>query len=117
MRRFGHIRYDRDDQGEVIASKASPARAKTVDGLPHNYGTDKGRRLIVSLDAQDLITVRPEKTTRPLQIKAQDLYGHLLRCQANLRTLEKARQSKATKERQRRNARIKRAEKRLFALP
>lgn len=113
MKSFGHIRYDRDENGVIVGQKYSPARAKTVGGLPDNFGADKKRRLVVSLDSGDLITIRPEKTMRPVQIEAKDLYFYLLKCQANLATLEKARERKAAKILQRQRRRDAAAEKRL----
>lgn len=96
MKQFGHLRHTRDEAGAVVETKLSPARAKTVGELPGNYGLDKGRKLVVSLDSGDLITVRPAGTTRSLAITAVDLYAILLRYAAGRENLTKAR---AVKER------------------
>jgi hypothetical protein len=114
MRKFGHVRIDRDETGAAVGQKLSPARAKTVGTLGRNYGPDRDRRLVVSLDAGDVVSVRPERTARALTITAQDLYAYLLRCQANRAVLEKARTSKARKAQRLASLRQKRAERRLI---
>jgi len=83
MKTFGHMRPVRDAAtGEITGSKVSPAKARTVKTLGAGYGPDADKRLVVSLEAQDLIVLRPEKTHRAVNITAKDLYAHLLRLQA-----------------------------------
>ncbi len=94
MKTFGHLRHTRNASGEIIASKLSPARAKTIGELGGNYGPDRGRQLVVSLDAGDLVTVRPAGTTRSLSMLAVDLYALLLRYEAGRGHLAKARAAK-----------------------
>lgn len=94
MKSFGHQRPVRDDNGAIIGSKHSPAKARTLDALGARFGADRKARLVVSLEAQDLIVVRPERTHRAVSIKAQDLYCYLLRSAANVATLAKARAAK-----------------------
>ena len=117
IKSFNHTRPVRDDSGEIVGSQPSPVRARTQDGLPHNYGLDRDRRLIVSLEAGDLIRVKPERTSRALCITAVDLYAYLVRMQANCATLAKARAKKERKALRLAAQRQIRAEKRLFKQP
>ena len=114
MRNFGHTRAVKDEAGNVIELKDSPARAATVSELGRTFGSDHDKRLVVSLDKGDLITVRPARTRRSLQIKACDLWFYLLRCEANKSQLERARERKARKAERVARERQERAERRLF---
>lgn len=114
MKSFGHQRPVRNDDGEIVGSKLSPVKARTLEALGHNYGSDHDKRLIVSLDAADLITLRPERTARPVSITARDLYAHLLRLEAGRLTLAKAREAKARRASHLAAQRQARAERRLL---
>lgn len=114
MRSFGHLRPVRDDNGQVNGSKPSPPRAITIKALGGAFGCDSDKRLIVTLDTEDLITLRPERTQRPVSIAAADVYRFALMCKANLAHLERARAKKAAKAQRLANQRQARAEKRLF---
>lgn len=92
----------------------SPARAVTRNECGGNFGGDSERRLVVSLDAGDLITVRPLGTRRTYRIEARDLFFHLLRIEANKVLLEKARERKAVRMARRQREQIRRTELRLF---
>lgn len=113
MKTFGHMRPVRDKDGQIIDSKPSPVKVRTLDGLSGNFGSDRNKRLVFTMKAGDLIEIRPERTARAVNIKAQDLYGYCLRCAANLETLAKARERKAKKAQRLANLRQERAEKRL----
>lgn len=113
MRTFGHTRPVRNEQGEIIGSEASPVRARTIDPLGPAFGPDREHRLVVTLEAADTISIRPEKTGRSESILAKDLYAYLLRCKANLSTLERARERKAAKATRLAQQRQQRAERRL----
>lgn len=114
MRNFGHQRPVRDEAGAILEYRPSPAQAITVKTLGGAFGSDHKHRLIVTLDAGDLITLRPERTARPISIAARDVYRLALMNLANLYRLEKARATKAAKARARSIRRIKAAERRLF---
>lgn len=113
MRTFGHCRPVRNDKGWIISHKPSPVRAVTKDTLGTGYGTDSDKRLVVSLEAGDLIVIRPEKTTRTVSITVVDIYAHIIRCQSNLIALAKARARKVVKQTAREAARIKAADLRI----
>lgn len=82
MRPFGHTRPVRDGDGAVIGAVPSPVQARTLDGLSPVYGPDRRKRLVVALEAGDVITIRPERTRRKVSILAVDLYAYLLRLQS-----------------------------------
>jgi hypothetical protein len=105
MRNFGHQRRN---------GKPSPARAVTLEGLPWNFGPDRNRRMIVTLDAGDLITLRPAGTRRAVSVPVVEVYHWVLRSVANRANLEKARERKARKAERLARQRQARAEKRLF---
>lgn len=114
MRQFGHVKPTRDDTGTITGSRSSPVRVRTVEPLGTGYGPDKDKRLILTAHHGDLVGLRPERTSRELLITAQDLYSYMIRCQANLVTLAKARERKERKQTRLAQQRQARAEKRLF---
>lgn len=105
----------RSDDGEIVGTKPSEVSRITRHSLGSLFCGDRDRRLIVSLRDGDIIAVKPERLNgnSTLTITAQDLYGYLVRQQANRVALEKARESKAAKRSRKIAARIKRTEKRL----
>lgn len=113
MRTFGHCRVIRGEDGTECGSQPSPVRAITLEPLGSFFGTDGKHRLIISLEAEDLIVLRPEKTSRPVAIKAQDLYAYVLRSQANVASLARARESKLAKATRREAARIRAADRKI----
>lgn len=113
MKTFGWNRPVRDPKGEVIGSNPSPVKVRTLEGLPHNYGPDKNKRLILTMHPGDLIGIRPERTGREVSISAVDVYSYVLRIQANRNHLEKARITKDKKASRLAALRQIRAEKRL----
>jgi len=114
MKTFGHKRPVRDSAGAIIEMRDSPACAITRDALNGAFGSDRGKRLIVSLEASDIISMRLSRTRRVLRIKASDLWHYLNRCQVNREQLERARAKKERKATRLAAARQARAEKRLF---
>lgn len=114
MKQFGHQRPMRNGSGEIESMVDSPARAVTRNALGGRFLADSKRRLIVSLEAGDLVCLRPTGTRRLYRIEAKDLFFHLMRCEANRVTLEKARDKKSKKAERRARQRQERAEKRLF---
>lgn len=91
MKTFGHKRPVRDAAGLMVAEIEAPARAVTREELDGSFGSDRGRKLVVSLDAGDLVSIRPHGTRRTIQVRAVDLFRFALRCAASRVTLEKAR--------------------------
>lgn len=115
MRTFGHKRPVRDTSGEITAMADCPGRAVTKDVCGAAFGTDKDRRLIVSLEEGDLVCIRLSQTRRVHKIAAKDLFHYVLRCEANRVNLERARDRKAKKAERLARARQERAERRLFS--
>ena len=113
MKEFGHQRPIRNREGEVIELKSSPARAVTREVLDGSFGLDRGRKIIVSLEAGDLIVLRAARTQRPYRLKAHDVYRWAIHCAANRAALEKARQRKARKAELRASQQIARADRKL----
>jgi hypothetical protein len=108
MYEFGHKRPIRDANGEIVGLKEGPAQRITK-----NPGPD-GKKLIVSLENGDLITIREQHGRKVWSIAANDLYWHLLRIEARNIALEKARAKKAVKQVKKLAAKLKRDEKRLL---
>ena len=113
MKSFGHTRPVRNPAGEIIETKPSPARAVTRDSLDGSFGADRGRKLIVSLEAGDIIAIRPARTQRTFQAKAADVFRWLIQCRANVARLEKARAAKERKAERRASERVTRADRKL----
>lgn len=89
MRPFGHTRPIRDGDGAIIGTVASPAKARTLAPLGTGHGPDSRKRLVVSLERGDIISLRPERTRRCAVIPAGELYTWLLRIQAEKHAAEK----------------------------
>lgn len=90
MKSFGHLRREHDEKGELVRVVDSPVRARTARPLTGGYGPDNDKRLVVTLAAGDVISIRPEKTQRAVSVLATDLYGELLRRQARHKAAVKA---------------------------
>lgn len=114
MKQFGHQRIIRDEQGQMVELRDSPVKAVTIEPAGFGFGQDSKRRLVVSLEKEDLICVRPQRTARTYTIEAKELFRYLCRLEANRLTLERARERKAKKAERLARARQERAEKRLF---
>lgn len=85
----------------------------TRAALDGHFCRDSGRRLVVALVGPDQIIFRPQGTRQELRINVIDCYRIAIQRRANVAVLERARQRKETKQRQRESASIKRADKRL----
>lgn len=114
MKTFGHKRAKRDESGEIVAMVDCPAQAVTREACGGSFGADSKRRLVVSLEAGDLVCVRPQRTKRVYRVAAKDLFHWLLRSEANLLALARARDVKARRAERLARQRQDRAEKRLF---
>lgn len=94
-------------------------RRVTNKPLSPAFGSDKSRRIVVSLipgngnDVDDLIELRPERTRRGELVTVADVYQFALRCRVNRAQLDKAREKKKKKQEQRDRAAIQRADKKL----
>jgi hypothetical protein len=75
MKTFGWTRPVRDGAGNVIGSRPSPVRVRTLESLPAHYLRDCGKHLIFTLHHQEVIGVRSERTGRELRITAFGLYA------------------------------------------
>lgn len=113
MKTFGHKRPRRDAQGNITALVDCPAQAVTREACGGSFGADSKRRLVVSLEAGDLVCVRPQRTNRVYRVAAKDLFHWLLRSEANLLALARARDMKAKRAARLARQRQERAEKRL----
>lgn len=117
MKEFGHKRPRRNNQGEIIDLIDCPACAVTRNPCGFGFGPDSKRKLVVSLEAGDLVVLRPQRTARPYRIEARDLFRYLLHLEANRLNLERARDRKAKKAARLAAQRQARAEKRLTQQP
>jgi hypothetical protein len=72
-----------------------PVRRKTRGSLGHGHGPDTGRQLVVSLEAGDVITIRPLGTQRTETVSIHDIYHWSIRSRCQRAVLEKARSKKA----------------------
>ena len=115
MRSFGQTRPVRDAKGAITSHKPSPVRAVTRAGLGHSYGSkERGRRLVVSLEAGDVIRFRQHGTKRSVTATAFDVYAWILRSQAMNANMAKLRERKGRLAQRRANQRQERAERKLF---
>lgn len=96
-----------------------PVSRKCQSQLPHTFGPDRGKRVVVTLHpgrdgTPDLIELRPERTRRSEIVALVDVYAWAIRCRVNRGKLEKAREKKAQMERTRVERKLRR-ESRLAA--
>jgi len=75
--------------GHTVDGKERPARRVTRGALGFNHGPDKGRALIVSLEAGDLVCFRPKGTRQRYAASAFDLFAFIVRCRALVLAREK----------------------------
>jgi len=88
-------------------------RRETHEELGGGYGPDKHKPLVAEFIANDQVQIWPKRSSRKVQIGLLDLYAIIVRKNANLATLEKARDRKAKKESQRKARQIAAADRRL----
>jgi hypothetical protein len=91
MKKFNHTRHIRSSDGTIIGEAPAPAKRMTVSELGGGFGSDKRKRLVVTLEAGDVIGFRPEKTQRKLTLPATRAYSLALE-------IEAARQQRERKE-------------------
>ena len=113
MKSFSHTRPLRDDSGAIVAQVRSPARRVTVEKLGPAFGADSKRRLVVSLEAGDVVTFRPHTTRHEVSAPAAELYRAVLLWRVNAANLARARERKAAKVAQREARAMRAAEHRL----
>jgi hypothetical protein len=103
----------RDAEGKIVGEKQAPTYRVTVDAIGTLGGRDRRRRLVVGLEAGDVISFRPEGTRQKITAKALNLYIEVLHWRANAAQLERARARKAVKQAQRVRRAIQRADRKL----
>ena len=74
-----------------------PVRRMSRGTLSCCFGPDSNRKLIVSLEPGDLLTLKPSRTRRAETISLFDVYRLALQFRVNRAQLEKAREKKAKK--------------------
>jgi len=82
MRTFGHQRPVRDGRGTIVRTIPSPVCAITRNELGGQFGRDRKRRVIFTLEAADVVAMRPAGTTRTLRVEARDMYRWALQAAA-----------------------------------
>lgn len=89
--------YDEQDKPvtKVVASEVCRVTRETLGG---NFGTDQNRRLVVSLKAGDILSLRPQGTRQEVTVALKDVYRWAIQARANRALLEKARAAKARKQ-------------------
>lgn len=66
-----------------MTTLSKSVRRSTIGSLDGTYGKDRDKRLIVSLEQGDLISLRPAKTQRPETVSLFDVYRYAMRCRLN----------------------------------
>lgn len=79
---------------------------KTTGTLDGSFGPERGRKLIVTIDHNDVITLRPERTRHKEAVHLVDVYRFAIRARVNRTVLEKARLKKEKKKEQRESRRV-----------
>jgi len=113
MKSFSHKRPIRDDAGMKIGERPGPAFRVTDKELGGSFGCHRECRLVVGLEAGDILSFRPAGTRQRVTAAAVDLYRSVLQWNVDRRHLEKARKKKESKQRLREQRRLKYAESKL----
>jgi hypothetical protein len=74
--------------GHTVNGQPRPCQRVTRGALGFNHGPDRGRQVIVSLEAGDLIQFRPKGTRQRHTLSVFDLFDYVLRTEALARTRE-----------------------------
>lgn len=114
MRTFGWTKPIRGTNGGIIGTMEAPVKVRSIEELGHLHGIDHAKRLVLTCHREDLIGLRPERTSREVKISVFDVYLYALRCQARLVQLEEARIKKEKKAVRLAAKRQDRAERKLF---
>jgi hypothetical protein len=103
---------------DIRAGRRSPPRRDSLRKVTterYGYCAERRRkRLVVTLEQGDIIRIREQHRRENYTARLWDVYVWLIRCTANARQLERARQRKAAKAERLARQRQARAEKRLF---
>lgn len=113
MKTFTHQRPIRDDLGIITGYRPAPAFRVTDAPLGGSFCKDRARRLVVGLEAGDVISFRPEGTRQRITAPAAELYRAALQWIANRATLERARERKTALAARRLRRNLLAAERRL----
>lgn len=107
------LRVLRDKEGNRIGSEPAETVRVTKEVLGGNFGSDKRKRLIVTLAPGDIIKVRPERTQREESCTVEALYSWMLRCKADKLWGVRMQERKAKKKAARESRQIANADRRL----
>lgn len=100
--------------GEPVRKiKESNVWRVTRETLGGHFGVDRNRKLVVGLVSHDQIVFRPQGTRQEVRINIVDAYRIAVQRRAGILLLERARERKAAKQRQREARAIARADRKL----
>lgn len=80
---------------------ARPTRRVTADTLGYFFGADSDRKLVVSFERPDLLTLRPQGTRRTETILLRDVYRIAIQGRVTKQLMQELRDKKAKKAEQR----------------
>lgn len=104
----------KDSTGQPATRVANAiVRRVTRNELDGSFGRDRGRKLVVSMEAGDRLVLRPSGTRQAVDAPLADIYRWMVWRRAARMQLEKARERKAIRQRQRESRRLDAAERRL----
>jgi len=104
----------RDALGQPVTRLANAVvKRVTRSELDGSFGRDRGRKLVVSLEAGDRLVLRPAGTRQAVDAPMADIYRWMIWRRASRAQLEKARERKLVRQRQREARRLDAAERRL----
>lgn len=103
-----------DGQPVTVVKNAVVTRI-TRNELDGSFCRDRGRKLVVTLEAVDRICLRPAGTRQKLDAPLDEVYRWMVQRRAIRLQLERARERKIVKQRQREAHALDRAERKLRA--
>ena len=113
-KKTGKLVIKLDEQGRPVCRTLSDNVFRvTRDELGGQFGKDKRRKLVIGLVDGDIISLRPQGTRQEVTLKLEDVYRFALRCMAQRKVLEKARDRKINLQAQRERAKIARYDRKI----
>lgn len=77
--------------------KAAALTRKLAKELDGSFGSDKGKRLVVTLHPDGRLEIRPERSRRSETVMLDDVYRFAIQCRVNAGKREKAAKKRANR--------------------
>jgi hypothetical protein len=90
---------------KIVSDQVHRVTRATLKG---HFGRDKDRKLVVGLEAGDLLTLRPQGTHQQVAVEIMKIYEWVIHCRAMNAHMNRMRERKAAKQQARIERRLRR---------